>query len=1373
MSVPPSIPSQPVGNPARQADDLNRGITFQIWCSVEAWINLTDDQVIYLEGVEDFDVVSQGGTIGAQVKATAAPVSLRSPAIVDLLVNFWDTRSNNPGKTVQSRLITTSAVTIEDMNPLGARGGIEIWQECAKNKDLALAEKLRAFLSTDSSISQRLDVKDTQTRKAPQPNLQDFLLKAKPEEVLQQLISCIIFHTGSPDAEVVRESIRASLHAYGETQRTRPNECDRALDRLFRVAAETAGKKSQRVLSRDSFRLQFEEATTQRVSPSEMDALRRGGEASAGPSSPADVTMGLGAARELLIQRSPPELPTATLQRTAFTGELGAQLNRNTILVIQGSSGMGKSRLAALVARATNGNWLWADLQGLPSESIPLLLRALAAILAQQPDAKNLALDNLHFTPAELAACEVSLAAITRTARVRGGRVILTTQRQFSTLLQHKLDMPPEAVVKIPRLTVEEIRDFCVMLECPTPELALTHAKLIEVQTSGHPRLVHARLVGLQVAKWPALKFSDNIFTTPEIDEELDLARQLLDQAPGEDKLLLYRLSVAMGPFRRDHAIALGRLAPALGFPADSFDRLVGPWIDKLGSSYFRLSPLLNKAAEANWTKDEINTIRRGLARAMLADPKKTLREAEEVLFQGLLSEDEEIVTTMVVSLTHSKYVETRILAETLSWLPAIGRAKGKRAFPSNTSLNFLLRILQFRILAVQKDARIGSFCAIVDAEFAELGAQLSRECRYMWLSTVLHYNEAMPGERLLVAYWLEAHSLLTTLPAQQGLNRSMVEKSADLPDLPEMDFDGHLWFQIVCRRMSPAGLVGWANAVNAMPAEQQLAVFGYMRKLLFPLRLAIDRAFDEAGDNTPAHWEDVVKQLELFRAAVAGWGISEINSLLARAQVTIHDEHQNRPDLSFKVLEAALARPDRVTYHVEDQLAVLYYRQKKHPEALAIWQRILPAWPVPNRRSSDRSWLYASQRAGHCAGVLDNWPAAIAIFQRAHGFARRTEEKLACATFEADEAHAQWKNGDRPAALRLMASTLGKIEKFQPADHQMALFHRARKCIEQVIKWFRFEAGVRDEPDAWDPPAGFCSRAEGADLFKEFLACPIDLMWFHLADAEQRSAAGDQALDTALARLPASKYALFRGAITQMALKRDFVRRDFSHLLERVAGIVQGVAESDAQMAAGKSVAEADVFVGVSRADATGDMVDAITSALLVLHANSLPLDRFLGDWRKAAAKLLERDTIKPVLTAVQEVLEKPESELADIFGRHKMKVACSAAALRMSARNTLMLEAALAGQAALTWFVSKSTFRRQIEEEFGRLVRDEWRRRITFPAQFPTPRLTVPAIKTVCDDPATGLKLAARILLEVRQATAMPLPAETVEGLRTLARD
>ena len=52
------LPEQLPGDPRRQAVPSIHGTVYQAWWSIDAWLRLADaDEVIYIEGAEDFDVV--------------------------------------------------------------------------------------------------------------------------------------------------------------------------------------------------------------------------------------------------------------------------------------------------------------------------------------------------------------------------------------------------------------------------------------------------------------------------------------------------------------------------------------------------------------------------------------------------------------------------------------------------------------------------------------------------------------------------------------------------------------------------------------------------------------------------------------------------------------------------------------------------------------------------------------------------------------------------------------------------------------------------------------------------------------------------------------------------------------------------------------------------------------------------------------------------------------------------------------------------------------------------------------------------------------------------------------------------------------------
>jgi hypothetical protein len=495
------IPAPLQGDPARQAPDLHRGIAFQQWRSVEAWVNLKAGEALYLEGAEDFDVVSETDAATIQTRATAANISLRSDGITESLRYFWRLRRTHPDKVITFRYVTTSGVAQEDKPALGPGiKGLEYWERCAVTGDEAMAEQLRLFLAEDKIIRPKLEEPLTEPGGPKPQTLLEFLDTAKAKDVLEQLISRVKWDVGSEDSEVVRQSVVMRVNAHGRNFGLRPLDCASAVDRLYRVAATVAGQDQDRLLTRADFIREFDDATQRTLTAGDRatndagaDVMR---EALGGGAQSVEFLLEAAG----LIHAGIPPVGNPIVPRASLIAKLAAQAEKEQVMVLHGLSGLGKTKTARLLAGALGGDWIWADFQGIKVSSLPAVVRLLAAHLGGE-QAQNVALDNLNYGNSELQSVDSELAAIVRLTRLNQGKIIIGTQRELGTRTMQKARLDQENIVKIPRLSEEEVQEFCTLLGCPA-ELAPNQAKVVWLLTSGHPQLVHARLAVLAQLGW-------------------------------------------------------------------------------------------------------------------------------------------------------------------------------------------------------------------------------------------------------------------------------------------------------------------------------------------------------------------------------------------------------------------------------------------------------------------------------------------------------------------------------------------------------------------------------------------------------------------------------------------------------------------------------------------------------------------------------------------------------------------------------------------------------------------------------------------------------------------------------------------------------
>ena len=112
---------------------------------MNAWLDLTEDEILYLEGAEDFDKVSDGSATAVQVRNTQHKITLRSQEVNDAIKHYWKLRNNHPDMCVKFRFLTRSKIGKEKGNPFGEdQAGLHIWSRCSGDED-AINKNIRIF----------------------------------------------------------------------------------------------------------------------------------------------------------------------------------------------------------------------------------------------------------------------------------------------------------------------------------------------------------------------------------------------------------------------------------------------------------------------------------------------------------------------------------------------------------------------------------------------------------------------------------------------------------------------------------------------------------------------------------------------------------------------------------------------------------------------------------------------------------------------------------------------------------------------------------------------------------------------------------------------------------------------------------------------------------------------------------------------------------------------------------------------------------------------------------------------------------------------------------------------------------------------------
>ena len=230
-------------NSKRQATDSLRGYRYQILHSVNAWLDLADNDSLYLEVAEDFDIESDGMFTATQVKHTQDNITLRSQQVIDGINNYWELRTNNRDRRVKFRLLTKSKIVEEQGDSLGMdKPGLEVWSRCSG--DEAAIQKISEFLQTDGKISEEVN---------------GFLKVASPQEIYERLIRPITWETSSKPAKSIEQSINEKLINHGHEYKIQASNAKNVREALLNEAFTVATHPENRELTKARFLELFEE----------------------------------------------------------------------------------------------------------------------------------------------------------------------------------------------------------------------------------------------------------------------------------------------------------------------------------------------------------------------------------------------------------------------------------------------------------------------------------------------------------------------------------------------------------------------------------------------------------------------------------------------------------------------------------------------------------------------------------------------------------------------------------------------------------------------------------------------------------------------------------------------------------------------------------------------------------------------------------------------------------------------------------------------------------------------------------------------------------------------------------------------------------
>jgi len=1111
-----------------------RGYVYQIWHTLHAWLELADNEVLFVEGAEDFDIVAPDGANAVQVKDAAKPITLRSSEVVDAIGHYWEMQAAHAGRRVFFRFLTRSKMAVEKGAPFGSDlAGLDVWRMAAR--DTELIERLRKFLLEEGQLP---------------ADVLELLRTASGEELRTKLIIPITWETARPEAAVVEEAIRRKLILRGDKTGIPPSKSSAVVSRLLKEVLQVATRKDDRSLERALFFEIFEQETTERVPHHELAAMRR-----AVGLSTSTLPAGAGGVPEFSFQlsvsyeRGIPPSALDVARRRELVVRLTGILQRHGMLALTGSTGTGKTTVAKLVAQTSGGAWIWVNLTGKDAAQCGFILLQLGKLLEQEAGLCRVILDDFALTPSAARQVEDYLGGLVYTIIQRNGSLILTSQRDVPQRLSSHVGVTSECSQKVPGFAEDELFEFALQLGCPTEEDARLWARITLIHTSGHPQLVHAHFRNLARNRWPAPSSTDILHRPDEVRRALAEARSLVQGLPEEHKELLYRLSIVAGPFRHDQAICIGEIEPKVSFAGDACDSLIGPWVEPAGQEYFRVSPLLKDCAKDVWPRERIVDLLQSTGVAILKCSPRTTIDANTALMHGVISLSPYLFFAVTSSLLHGPPKVLEAIAPSLKWLLAVATKPGVQLFPKEPILNFNLRMIQFRVAAQlypTTDA-LRILAAWESDPIPDTTPDLSKSRRMLFLTSIIYAIKVPVPPRKLIQAIVELAQLMDRFPE--------LKEQLSKISLPEGEDDPYGLRDPIClaffvatgRTLTVQVFEEFLDALDQdAPDPIRQRMLAGVKLSSFYATMLVDAVWvEESNRNTP-DWEDCIRVLEKCLAFGQRHGITELALASARGIAVVRDEYLDDKTAAITILDRFVPNEGLPSVVIENAKASVLLHSGKYSEALACWARILPLWPHPTTKG-DTGVLFAFSKAGLAAGRAGQWDKAAAFFIEGATRANTLAQEVFAVGFRVDAAWALWRASKYREAFELLKSALPAVESL-PDPLTTPFAFKVEKSFGHTLLCIKREIEREDYEGLAQPPPGMASDPGNAEEWYKLPRTPKDLCLLFLAEIEDYLGCETVLLQHTRSRLAHAQAPLVRMLLAEFEVRHAFRHRDFDH---------------------------------------------------------------------------------------------------------------------------------------------------------------------------------------------------------------------------------
>lgn len=1183
-----NIPTEELG---RQAVDSLRGYIYQIYQSINAWLRIKEEETLLLEVAEDYAVLAKHSLTSTQVRDTRASgsITLRSNGIIATITSLRRYQKVNPDKSIHINYLTTSNIGRErQLSFPGNSKGLEYWRIAAREgNDVEPIRK--ALLSLD----------------LPEEVI-EFVGKASPEDLQNQLLRRIKWIYGAEDIGELDQIIDDRLVNLGEKQGLTPSDVERVRYALVVAVLQKIVDKKNRALNRADLLRIFEKSVAVSIP---MPALRK--LLLESRSLPINATVGqMMSSANIVVNASQIPFPPRLVYRYDLVNRFKSSTGLSSVLWLYGSSGVGKTIMAQLIANLSKRDWWYVPLRDCTGAQLNFRLRNVQYSL-DSGDLGGLILDDFPLTYAGSARMSLSMLAIEILSR--DGIIIVIADKPPPPSVENCFGKDAPHIEKVPYFSRSEIAE---MVKNSGGDPKKWAGIIYTFCGMGHPQLVDARISGLRRRGWPDRELFDGFgsFGGPatEVEYEREIIRsRLIDEVPDDAREMLYRLALVMGDFDRELAFAIGGVHPAIPSPGEMLDILVGPWIEMRANDRFRVSPLVSDSGDKNLNKTIKSHVHQQIVDDLLTRHPFPAEYLGPLLGHALISRHEHGLSWLAMAVLNTRHEDRKMMAEHLLLLTLLDAGEDKPLFPESMLTSAMLRLAQFKVTVAANETKQLEILAdrlIAEARLIE-PKEILENFLYAAISTVLMERtlKIRPKKWMPLLLELEEHLAGDKNLARLARGLDPVKEGLKDWDIPQ--------FMFANRSTALAGiddLTELFTVLDDLTPERRDYMLSSFQDPYLELRFMIQSAWLAEHRKGQIDGATAAEKYRELTEIAEGWENTDLAIECECSRAIMLDEYAHDKEGALNAIaEAEKKYPNDI--RLARRRAKVLYRSGDHPAALAAIEPIMSQ--LPKKDNIERA--HAFREAGISAAETGDVKKASQLFYEGYKSAIESSDILLpmAAGLLADCAILEFKAGDYRTTVKYMIHALTEAENINP---EKALNERfCIRVLGHTIMWMQSQLTDKDFGFDFQVVHGCCSNPDPHEDIMKMETPPKLILWYQLAELEANLGVDEGVKEQLRERTKLKKHISSEIMLSFSLLARYIREKDtdlfFAYLPEYVGKYAYWVEHKDILKAADLHTFESMEFVVPESDDWSKEpYIEIATNAVLAFSISLLCSDNF-----------------------------------------------------------------------------------------------------------------------------------------------------------------